>query len=70
MKRQESISNLRLRRVLLGRTQYDVARKARIAPSRLSILERNLSEASSSERADLARALGATQAELFEADHE
>lgn len=59
------LSPLRLARLSAGKTQFQVARTARIAASRLSILERDQDSASADERAALSRALGIPQAQLF-----
>lgn len=58
-------SELKLFRFKSGLTQFVVARRARISPARLSILERGHDEASPAERAALAAALGVPELELF-----
>ena len=58
-------SDLKLFRLKLGLTQFVVARRSRISPARLSLLERGHDEASPAERTALAAALGAPESALF-----
>lgn len=62
---QPSLSNLRLQRLLRGKTQFEIARRARLSASRLSLLERGHDDPSDSEREALAAALGVAEADLF-----
>jgi len=65
--KEESISRLRLVRLIRGRTQLAVSQETRISPSRLSILERQLAEPTRKERKALAKLLAVEVEELFEA---
>ncbi len=58
-------SELKLYRFKSGLTQFVVARRARISPARLSILERGHDEVSPAERAALAAVLGVSESMLF-----
>ncbi len=65
MSRIVKVSPLRLERLLRGETQFEVARRAQLSASRLSLLERGHDEATTAERGALAAALGAPETELF-----
>jgi transcriptional regulator with XRE-family HTH domain len=60
-----TLTPLRLARFRSGVPQYVVAKRARLAASRLSVLERGYDEPSACERSALARALGMPDEELF-----
>ncbi len=59
------LTPLRLARLRSGAPQYVVAKRARLAPSRLSVLERGYDEPTSYERTTLARVLAVAAEELF-----
>ncbi len=59
------LTPLRLSRLRSGFPQYVLAKRARLAPSRLSVLERGYDEPSGYERAALARVLGVPVEVLF-----
>lgn len=56
---------LKLARVTRGIPQFVIAKRARLQPSRLSVLERGYDEASAYERAALSRVLGVPAEQLF-----
>ena len=56
---------LRLARLIRGKTQFEIARRARLHASRLSLLERGHDEPTTPERVSLAFALGVPETELF-----
>ncbi len=58
-------SPLKLARLVRGRTQFEIARRARLSAARLSILECGHDEATAAERAALATALGVPELQLF-----
>lgn len=60
-------SDLKLHRLKNGVTQFVIARRARISPARLSLLERGHDEPTPTERTALAAALGTTESALFPA---
>jgi transcriptional regulator with XRE-family HTH domain len=60
-----TLTPLRLARLQSGAPQYVLAKRARLAASRLSVLERGYDEPSSYERSALARVLGIPAEELF-----
>lgn len=60
-------TNLRMARLKNGVPQFLVAKRARLAPSRLSVLERGYDQPSDHEREALARVLGFPAEELFPA---
>jgi len=59
------LTPLRLARLRFGAPQYVLAKRARLAPSRLSVLERGYDEPTGYERRALASVLGAPAEELF-----
>jgi hypothetical protein len=59
------LTPLRLARLQSGAPQYVVAKRARLAASRLSVLERGYDEPSSYERSALARVLAVPAEQLF-----
>jgi hypothetical protein len=59
------LTPLRLARVQSGAPQYVVAKRARLAPSRLSVLERGYDGPTGYERSALARVLAIPAQELF-----
>jgi transcriptional regulator with XRE-family HTH domain len=59
------LTPLRLARLRSGSPQYVLAKRARLAPSRLSVLERGYDEPTSYERMALARVLGVAAEDLF-----
>jgi transcriptional regulator with XRE-family HTH domain len=62
---ESQLSPLRLTRLVRGKTQFEIARRAHLSASRLSLLERGHDEATTAERVALATALGTPEAELF-----
>ncbi|WP_081444556.1 helix-turn-helix domain-containing protein [Anaeromyxobacter dehalogenans] len=60
-----SISTLRLLRLTAGLPQFVLAKRANMAASRLSVIERGYDEPTEAEQAQLARALGVPQEALF-----
>ena len=60
-----TLTPLRLARLRSGAPQFVLAKRARLAASRLSVLERGYDEPSDAERATLARVLGLPAEELF-----
>jgi len=62
-----NLTPLRLARLRHGAPQYVTAKRARLAPSRLSVLERGYDEPSDTERAALARVLALPADQLFPA---
>lgn len=64
---QSTLSPLRLARILAQKTQFEIARRARMSPARLSLIERGHDDPTASERAALAAALGAPEAQIFPA---
>jgi transcriptional regulator with XRE-family HTH domain len=60
-----TVSPLRMARLSLGLPQFVVAKRARIAASRLSVLERGYDEPNRCERANLAAALNTAEEQLF-----
>lgn len=62
-----TLTPLRLARLKAGLPQFLVAKRARLAPSRLSVLERGYDEPSDAERAALARVLALPAEQLFPA---
>lgn len=67
MHSQALVSQLRLARLIRGKTQFEIARRARISAARLSLIERGHDQATPAERAALAAALGEAEAQLFPA---
>jgi transcriptional regulator with XRE-family HTH domain len=61
----QTLTNLRLTRLRTGIPQYVVAKRAQLAPSRLSVLERGYDEPTDRERMALAGVLGADADDLF-----
>lgn len=65
---------LRSARLTSGVPQYVVAKRAKLQPSRLSVLERGYDDPTGYERAALSRVLGVPQEQLFpvpaHADHQ
>jgi transcriptional regulator with XRE-family HTH domain len=60
-----TLTPLRFGRLCSGVPQYVLAKRAHLAPSRLSVLERGYDEPSAYERSALAAALGIPAEELF-----
>lgn len=60
-----TLTPLRFGRLRSGVPQYVLAKRTRLAPSRLSVLERGYDEPSAYERSALAAALGIPAEELF-----
>jgi transcriptional regulator with XRE-family HTH domain len=60
-----TLTPLRFGRLRSGVPQYVLAKRARLAPSRLSVLERGYDEPSAYERSALAAVLGIPAEELF-----
>lgn len=60
-----ALTPLRLARLQGGAPQYVIAKRARLAPSRLSVLERGYDEPTSYERSALSRVLAVPAEELF-----
>jgi transcriptional regulator with XRE-family HTH domain len=56
---------LRAARLTSGVPQYVVAKRAKLQPSRLSVLERGYDDPTGYERAALSRVLGVPQEQLF-----
>lgn len=59
------LTPLRLARLQRGMTQHSLGRRARLAPSRISMLERNCDPPTPRELEALARVLGVSAEELF-----
>jgi transcriptional regulator with XRE-family HTH domain len=61
------LSPLRAKRLDEGLTMFDLFKRTKIQPSRLSLIERQLVEARDDEKTKIARALGGSAADLFPA---
>lgn len=61
-------TNLRMARLRSGLPQFLVAKRAKLAASRLSVLERGYDGPNGSERSALARVLGVPEEQLFPAE--
>ncbi len=65
MYEQTLTTNLRMARLKTGVPQYVLAKRARLAASRLSVLERGYDDPTTYERTALARVLGIPAEDLF-----